>query len=152
MSDFIEQAEKALKVSDTQWDDASVQILRDALRQAITEVRARDERLSGKDFVIDELRAAAQSVLNLAPDDEMVMRAHIQLDRALNSDAAPSPWRDIESAPKDGRLFLASWDGEVVLALWTCDEWRFVYDHRPRRRSEAPQVWMPLPDGPGDAS
>ena len=64
-----------------------------------------------------------------------------------------SEWRTMDSVPKNGDWFLATWDGRVTVAKWLDSsekifgEWcGFVVPSMwPRPRNAEPSHWMPLP-------
>jgi hypothetical protein len=54
---------------------------------------------------------------------------------------APSAWRPIETAPKDGTIFLATEGSAMVTTYWHPNQWKAVDWANPTH-------WMPLPPPP----
>ncbi|WPY93143.1 hypothetical protein T8T21_08380 [Limimaricola variabilis] len=71
---------------------------------------------------------------------------------ALSPTPAPSIWRDISTAPKDGRLVLLrtehgdEWAGTYV-AYWIASRGLWFYSQD--RSVPRPTHWMPVPPAPG---
>lgn len=64
---------------------------------------------------------------------------------------AESPWRSMETAPKDGTAILGWWGGECIIVDWcvVVERWGSTHDGEDTFLPE-PTHWMPLPDGPSE--
>ena len=62
---------------------------------------------------------------------------------------AGSPWRPIETAPKDGTAILGWWAGECMIVDWcvVVERWGSTHDGENMFKPE-PTHWMPLPEPP----
>jgi len=60
-------------------------------------------------------------------------------------------WKTVESAPRDGRVFLGYWYDEIRLTWWNeeCKNWQEYPDGDFEDiRGEELTHWMPLPEPP----
>ena len=65
----------------------------------------------------------------------------------------PSPWRSMETAPKDGTSFLACMKaGNIEIACYDLefDQWWVDAFEPPQIEKSWMAVWMPLPEPPRD--
>ena len=62
---------------------------------------------------------------------------------------AGSPWRPIDTAPKDGTPVLGWWGTECMIVDWcvVVERWGLTHDGEDMFEPE-PTHWMPLPEGP----
>ena len=62
---------------------------------------------------------------------------------------AGSPWRPIDTAPKDGTPVLGWWGTECMIVDWcvVVERWGSTHDGEDMFEPE-PTHWMPLPEGP----
>lgn len=175
MSDFIEQAEKALEpvpeggaffLQPTR-EKARNANIEQLLRQAIMEVRERDGRLhfirrvseESAKIMRDPVRTGewAGAEKTARQFDRLALRA------ALGSDPAPSPWRVVDDrAPKGVPHMRGVWIHHAKTGdrlYWQADTGTVSGDDFIGSNGDdfgipasAYTHWMPLTDGPGDAS
>lgn len=91
-----------------------------------------------------------------------VRRAHTQATRAIlqhlisKSDNPPqSPWKGIDSAPRDGTAMLGWYDVGAYTVFYEPDGGGWYGDHHSAAHGNpksAPTHWMPLPQGPEGSS
>ena len=69
------------------------------------------------------------------------------------TEPAPSGWRPIETAPKDGRVILGRWSDEDIATIAYRDgSWIWTMDGDGWRDNLGPGHWMPLPPPPADTT
>jgi hypothetical protein len=74
-----------------------------------------------------------------------------ELERKKLSEAAalsyqtPLSWRDIETAPKDGKDVLLANDEGLHVGWWSMNEWRYKNFYV---SIKSPTHWQPLPEPP----
>ena len=68
----------------------------------------------------------------------------------LEADGVPVAWQPIETAPKDGTVFLGKLpDSDVPHAIrWTKSAWVISWDGFRLEGLDAPTDWMPMPPAP----
>jgi len=80
------------------------------------------------------------------------MTEHGENLQSESTQAQPSQWRPIETAPKDGRGILGFvWPEWIEGFFWNGHEWSFLSDGDiPNNAEHQPTHWMPLPEPPTD--
>ncbi|HLO79197.1 MAG TPA: hypothetical protein VK196_22290 [Magnetospirillum sp.] len=121
---------------------------------------ARDGECERLRVVLDELLTEAEDVFVCMADATGIDRHNLpepflNARAALTAPPAPSPWRPIETAPKDGTQFL-TWDGHYGIRIGRCvvrpdhDDWLSYMDaHKGSSKGGIRATfWMPLPSPP----
>ena len=104
-----------------------------ALCIVCTEINPLKDRIEELEIDIEEYETATSKAQFDA------VKAEAQLEK--------SQWQPIETAPKDGSLFLGVMDdGWQFVALWDRGNKRFITDDA--RNFAYPTHWMPLPEPP----
>ena len=69
------------------------------------------------------------------------------------TEPAPSGWRPMKTAPKDGRVILGRWSDEDIATIAYRDgSWIWTMDGDGWRDNLGPGHWMPLPPPPADTT
>ncbi len=100
------------------------------------------EALSAVERERDGWRMTARGVRCLDLDERV--SAAEQAVAAL-SNAAPSGWQGMETAPKDGTRFLAMFAGGHMAVSRFVNDSFFASDHLPHSGDTEPKAWTPLP-------
>jgi hypothetical protein len=93
---------------------------------------------------VAELEAALDDAISYIVGDisGSAQRAGIiKQARAALTQPAPSAWKPMETAPKDGTIFLATEGSAMVTTYWHRNQWKAVDWANPTH-------WMPLPPPP----
>jgi hypothetical protein len=115
----------------------------ETLTARVAELEAMLRTASDMNEVYEGRLQALEAALTDIIEDSFSVYA-IQVARAALSQPAqpaPSAWRPIDTAPTDGRIFLATEGSGMVTTYWHRDRWKKVDWGNPTH-------WMPLPPPP----